>query len=415
MNTQFLPWGTTLSAMLLVAGTCIGGGMLVLPVASGIGGFWPSLLLMTICWFAMTSTALLLLEVSLWLEEGAHVITMSKRMLGKWGEAVSWVVYLFICYASIIAYTAGGGLQISDAIEGLTGFVLSKPLSCFLFILLFGLVIDMGAAIVGRVNAILVIAMIISYLGIIGMGFKEVKAHFLQHRNWNNSILALPILLTSFSFQTMVPSLTPYLKRNAQALRWAVIGGTSITFVVYLIWQWLVMGTVPVHGPNSLVQALENGEPATRYLRGAVAGEWLPFFAEYFAFFALVTSFLGTGLGLVDFLSDGLSIKKNVRGRLLIGMLILIPTLFFAIFFDRVFFAALDLTGAYGDTILNGFIPILMVWVGRYHLKQASELRLPGGKPVLILLAIIFASSIVVEILANFGYLSSTHIHVTPI
>lgn len=71
-----------LSAMFLVAGTCIGGGMLALPVATGVSGFFPSIAIMLVCWLAMTITALLLIEVSLWMEEGVHLISMTSRILG---------------------------------------------------------------------------------------------------------------------------------------------------------------------------------------------------------------------------------------------------------------------------------------------------------------------------------------------
>ena len=57
---------SVLSVVCLVAGTCIGGGMLALPVATGVAGFFPSILTMLFCWAAMTASALLLLEASLW-------------------------------------------------------------------------------------------------------------------------------------------------------------------------------------------------------------------------------------------------------------------------------------------------------------------------------------------------------------
>ena len=84
--------GRLFSAICLVAGTCIGGGMLALPVATGISGFIPSTFIMALCWIAMTASALLLLEVNLWMKEGAHVITMASTILGPVGRVVSWCV-----------------------------------------------------------------------------------------------------------------------------------------------------------------------------------------------------------------------------------------------------------------------------------------------------------------------------------
>ncbi|HEY4832508.1 MAG TPA: aromatic amino acid transport family protein, partial [Waddliaceae bacterium] len=208
-----------MSATFLVAGTCVGGGMLALPIATGISGFLPSIAVMAMCWFVMTFTALLLLEVSLWMEEGVHIITMTSRILGPMGRAVSWLLYLFICYASNVAYTAGGGIQIASALRLFFDWNVSREIGCLIFILLFGSFFYIGSWLVGRINTIVFIGMVAAYFWLVIMGVDEVKTSNLLNQQWKYSLIALPLLLTSFSFQTMVPSLTPYLKRNVTGLK----------------------------------------------------------------------------------------------------------------------------------------------------------------------------------------------------
>lgn len=411
MNNQEAPTrGSLISAMFLVAGTCIGGGMLALPVATGISGLLPSLAIMGICWLAMTLSALLLLEVSLWMEEGAHVITMTSRLLGFPGKVASWLLYLFICYASIVAYTAGGGSQISQVFQNYLHLPVSKELGCIIFIVAFGVILDFGTQVVGRVNAILFTAMIFSYFLLVGMGLDEVKLSLLKHEYWTPSLLAVPLMLTTFSFQTMVPSLTPYLKRHAGALRTAIIGGTTITFLAYAVWQWLILGIVPVEGEHGLMAALAAGEPPTQFLREHVNGDWVVAVAEFFAFFAIVTSFLGIALGLFDFLADGLHIKKQGFGKLALAALIIVPTLIFATQFERIFLVAMETSGGIGDSILNGMMPVMMVWIGRYRLGYGNNgYSLWGGKPILIFIFLFFLAAFIIQILAytidvNFFY-----------
>lgn len=389
-----------LSAIFLVAGTCVGGGMLALPVATGVSGFFPSIAIMLICWLAMTVTALLLIEVSLWMEEGVHLISMTARILGAPGKIVSWFLYLFICYASLIAYTAGGGVQVALAINDYFNIPMLKEYGAILFIVVFGSVIYFGSRIVGRVNAVLFTAMVAAYFALVGLGAHEVKSDLLFHHQWSGSLMAVPLLLTAFSFQTMVPSLTPYLKSNVKALRWAVIGGTTVAFVIYAVWQSLILGIVPVEGTNGLAEALARGEPATQFLREHVEGRWISNIAEYFAFFAIVTSFLGIALGLFDFLADGLKIKKEGVGKLTLGILIVVPTIICATQFERVFLVALEISGGFGDSILNGIIPVLMVWIGRYHLNlgKDSQFRLPGGKVLLSFVFVFFLCTLSLEI-----------------
>jgi len=400
-------WGTVVAAMFLVAGTCIGGGMLALPLATGIPGFFPSLIVMVFCWIAMTMSALLLLEVTLWMEEGVHVITMTSRILGKPGRIASWILYLFIAYASIVAYTAAAGGQISRLMDNFFNFSVSQEWGCLIFLLLFGLIVDFGTALVGRINAILFMAMIAAYCAMVGLGIPEIQKDLLLQHQWSGAWLSVPLLLTAFSFQTMVPSLTPYLHKNALKLRWAIVGGTGIAFVVYAIWQGMIMGIVPVEGSKGLAASLARGEPITQFLGEHTNSMWISIIAHFFAFFAIVTSFLGITLGLFDFLSDGLHIPKKGWGKIGLGLLIVIPTLFFATQFERVFFIALDATGGFGDTILNGIMPVLMVWIGRYWLGYQGPYRLIGGKVTLILLFIGFSAAFLMSVAALFGLMPS--------
>ncbi len=396
--------GRTISAMLLVTGTTIGGGMLALPVATGLNGFLPSLAIMALSCFFMTVTALLLLEATLWFEEGAHMMTMTSKLLGRWGKIISTIVYLFICYASTVAYTAGGGVQVASALNYYFNFDISKDLGAALFLAVFYFVIYLGNRIVGRVNTVLFVAMIAAYVLLVGVGIDEIRLSLLQFRAWKGALFAVPLLLTSFSFQTMVPSLVPYLNRNMKLLRGAVIGGTLFTFAIYAIWQALVLGIIPVNGENGLAQAFTEGVPATVYLRDHAIGSWITAIAEFFAFFAIGTSFLGITFGLVDFLSDGLHIKKEGVGKITLALLVIIPTIVIATQFERAFMIAMDTSGGFGDTVLNGMIPVLMIWVGRYKLGYKSESALPGGKTLLITVFFFFLCAFAIEGASQLGY-----------
>lgn len=404
---QTFPMGNVISAMFLVAGTCIGGGMLALPVATGVSGFVPSLVVMFICCAAMTFTALLLLEASLWMEEGVHVITMTTRILGTPGRILSWILFLFISYASIIAYTAGAGVQIASAIQHFFHYPAGLEIGALVFILVFGLAILLGGLFVGRLNSILFIAMIAAYVCLVGMGIDQVNPEYLLQHQWSGSILAVPLFLTAFSFQTMVPSLVPILKKNASALRFAIVGGTVIAFLIYAIWQYLILGVVPVDGPHGLAAALAKGEPATQFLHEHEVSRWFVIVAQYFAFFAIVTSFLGIALGLYDFLADGLKVSKKGWGVVILGALLIIPTYLCAVNFERIFLIALESSGGYGDSILNGIMPVLMVWIGRYKLGYCEGKRVPGGKILLFLVLCFFTFTLTLQILSHTGLLSS--------
>ncbi|MEK7339366.1 MAG: aromatic amino acid transport family protein, partial [Verrucomicrobiota bacterium] len=69
---------------------------------------------------------------------------------------------------------------------------------------------------------------------------------------------------------------------------------------------WIVLGSVPLQGSGGLQEAFTKGQAATEALYAIVSNFYFIALAESFAFFALVTSYLGIALGLFDFLRDGL-------------------------------------------------------------------------------------------------------------
>lgn len=380
--------GHILGAIFLIAGTCIGGGMLALPVMTAQIGFFPSTVLMAVCWLFMTATALLYAEASLWMEPGAHVLTISTKLLGRPGKVIAGVIYLFIAYASLVAYISGGAELVTESCHQYFGWQMPTWGAALAFCLLFGFVIDMGAEAVGRVNTILFVALLVAYVVLVALGTGEIRASLLTQVSWISSFSILPLMLTIFSFQAIVPSLTPYLKRDAYWIKRCIFLGTTVAFLVYLIWQWIVLGTVELEGPQGLIIAKEQGRAVTTFFRGAVSQAFLADIAEAFAFFALVTSFLGIAWGLFDFLADGLRIERRGVKKIFLALLVVIPSLLCALNYPRAFLVALDTTGGFGDAILNGILPVLMVWVGRYHQKRSGMQAFRGGKAALIVVAL---------------------------
>lgn len=64
--------GKLIGGILLIAGSCIGSGMLGMPVMSAEGGFFPSVVLFTLAWAFMTLSGFVLLEANLWFERGGQ-------------------------------------------------------------------------------------------------------------------------------------------------------------------------------------------------------------------------------------------------------------------------------------------------------------------------------------------------------
>lgn len=388
----FHSMGHVLGGTFLIAGTTVGVGMLALPVATGEAGFFPSMTIYLLCWLFMLCTGLALLEVCQWMPKDANLITMAHRLLGPWGRGVCWVFYLFLFVTVMIAHVAGGG----DVIYEITAGRIPIWLADCAYVMCFAPIIYLGAHSVDRVNLILMAGVVISYCLFIFFSYKHVNTALLLQTNWSKAWMAIPIIFTAFTYQVIIPTLMTYMKRNVQKVRLAIILGTTIPLAIYLIWEMLILGIVPIEG---LHKARELGQNAVWPLKQLVGSSEIFNVGKAFAFFTLTTSYIALALAYFDFLSDGLKIKKTAINKLALCIVIFIPPLLISIGNPHIFFKALHFAGGYSCAILFGLFPPLMVWIGRYVKKQPTQPRmLPGGKFLLGLLILFILIEIGMEI-----------------
>lgn len=363
-----------IGGMLLIAGSCIGAGMLGLPVVSGLAGFFPSLLLFFLSWLFMTMTAFFLIEVGSWYTHQVNLLTMVERGLGVWGKVLCWITYLFLFYALLVAYISG--------IANLLFSTLAIPswMGAFFFVLLFGSIIAAGVRTVDLCNRGLMLGKLLFFALLIVLGLSMLKPPLLFRAAPSYMLAPLPILVIAFGFHNMIPSLFGYLQGDIKRLRRTILGGSILTLVLYLIWQVLVLGVVPF---DVLLQSFHLGEEASQAMARILTSPYMRLFSQGFAFFALLTSFLAQGLSLVHFLADGLKTKR--RQSLPLSLLALIPPLIPALISPHLFFAALNFAGGICAVILFGLLPAFMVWIGRYRRADTPPTReTPGGKGALI-------------------------------
>lgn len=378
----------TILAALLVAGTCIGGGALALPVLTADAGFVPSIAVFVISWFVMAATGLLYFEATLWMGGDTNIISMASATLGAPGRAFAWILYLFLFYCLTVAYMVGCGnlveLALNNAIPDWSGPIV--------FTLIFAPFIFLGARAVGWLNALFVAGLGVSYLLFMVSGFGHVDTDLLERASWSKVFKAFPIALLSFGFQGIVPTLARYLDFDKKKGVRAIVLGSFIPVIAYGIWQVLMLG---IFSKEALVDAQSRGLSPVLMLEDVLDNPFLITVGAWFAFFALTTSFFGVTLGLRDFLADGLGIEKNNRGKLILCLLIFVLPMIIAASYPTIFVEALQMAGLWGGTLLLGILPILIVWMGRYVLKMPGERLLRGGKTTLALLMLVLLAVLI--------------------
>lgn len=399
--------GSIIGGILLIGGSCVGAGMLALPILTGLSGFFPSMTMFFCAWAFMTITGLLMVEVNGWFQTQVNIVSMAGHTLGQFGRVLSWGLYLFLFYSLLVAYISGSGSLTSTYFGTYFSMKLPSWIGSTVFVAIFGSIVYMGTRTVDHWNRVFMFGKIFTYLAMVVLGVQYIKPHLLLRTEPSYAIFSLPVLIISFGYHNMIPTLTAYMKGDIQRVRKVILGGSLFALIVYLIWEIVVLGIVPPDGQWGLVASWKHGWQASEAVSGTLGITWVSSFAEGLAFFALLTSFVAQTLALVHFLADGFKVKGEKHESIPLCLLALAPPLFFSFLYPQLFIKALNFAGGICAVILFGILPAVMVWMGRYSKKTASSYQVKGGKPLLItvFLFALFILFFQISSMAGAGYI----------
>ncbi len=399
-----------LGSALLLAGTTIGAGMLALPLASSNLGFGLMLIVMVLMWALMAYSALVMLEVNLATQPGATLFTMARQTLGRRGQLIALAATLFLFYALTAAYIAGGASLMHDYIQELTATDLPQGYTTLGFTLLAGGFVYASTRMVDLANRLLFTLKIAAFISVILFLAPHVDSRQLHQLPTEQALLlaALPIVFTSFGFHGSIPSLIAYQKgQNAASpvlLRRIMLIGSAIPLAVYILWEIVTLGVVPV---NELQQMVAAGGSVGELIGalGSATGDprWIGNSLHLFSDLALVTSFLGVTLGLFDFLAEACQRPDTRSGRLQTALLTFVPPLLFALFYPRGFITALGYA-AIALVVLAIALPVTMCL--KLRREQHAGYRVAGGTGALLLALGIGIALIAIQLAASLGLIA---------
>lgn len=380
MNAKFI------GGILLIVGTAIGAGMLALPIAAAEVGFWNATFLLFFSWVIMTLGAFFILEVNLCLPPHSNIITMAKQTLGKGAEIITWLIYLLLFYSLISAYIAGGG-------DFLRGIILSAHIqipswvTTLLFTLILSIIVYKGIRTVDYVNRGLMFGKLGIFVLLVFLIIFFISPANLENGKSFYNTVTFTVMLTSFGYASIIPSLRVYFDDDAKKLRSVILVGSLIPLVCYLLWDLAIMGTIPRSGSHGLLAILNSKHSTTDLmvqLNQTLNTKTISILAHIFTSICLFTSFLGVALCLFDFLADGLRLEKVGKNKMILYIATFLPPVIIVLVNPGIFIKALSYAGVY-CMILLVLLPALMAWRGRYHKNFKSPFVVPGGKFILAL------------------------------
>ena len=392
----------TVGSTLLVAGTMIGAGMLAMPLTSAGIGFGFTLVLLLGLWALLTFSALLFVELYQTAESDAGIGTLAEQYFGKAGRIIATAVLIIFLYALIAAYISGGGSLLKDLLPESFG----DKVSILLFTVIFGSFIVIGTHSVDKINRVLFFVMLAAFAVVLSLMLPEIKFDNLMATPIDNALIisASPVFFTAFGFHGSIPSLNKYLDGNVKALRISILAGSAITLCAYILWQ---MSTHGLLTQNEFLQILKEDATLNGLVKATLAitgSNMIAGAVKLFSTLALVTSFLGVGLGLLECIEDLLKRSFNVTaGRISLGLLTFIPPLVFALFYPEGFILALGYAGqmfAFYAVVL----PVSLVWKAR-RTHTNLPYKVWGGNLTLIIVLVLGVIITSIPFAIRAGYL----------
>ena len=378
----------------MILGTSIGAGMIALPIAAAQENYLLSVLLLLGSWLVMALGAFALLEVNLWFGKGTNIISMARGTLGVPGQVVAWVVYLLLLYSLLAAYVSGISDVVHVIIQSLFKVTSPRWADALIAISTLGYVIYRGIHSVDMMNRLLMGSKLLIYVVLVLLLTGKINISNLSILDSHWTFDTIMVMVTSFGFANIIPSLVDYLDRDAKRIHRAVLIGSLIPMVMYAIWIAIIQGIVP---RAELLQIARQGHT----IAGLIASvqqhtsiTWLGFAANIFISICAFTSFLGVALSMVDFLADGLSINKQTAKGSIFYILTFIPPIIAVIFAPNIFIKGLSYAGIC-CIILLIILPLLMLLSGRHVKKYEHSYRVPGGN-VTVVIGLIIAMALLV-------------------
>ena len=392
----------TIGSTLLVAGTMIGAGMLAMPLTSAGIGFGFTLVLLLGLWALLTFSALLFVELYQTAESDAGIGTLAEQYFGKTGRVIATAVLIIFLYALIAAYISGGGSLLKDLLPESFG----DKVSILLFTVIFGSFIVIGTHSVDKINRVLFFVMLAAFVVVLSLMLPEIKFDNLMATPIDNALIisASPVFFTAFGFHGSIPSLNKYLGGNVKALRISILAGSAITLCAYILWQ---MSTHGLLTQNDFLQILKEDATLNGLVKATLAitgSNVIAGAVKLFSTLALVTSFLGVGLGLLECIEDLLKRSFNISaGRISLGLMTFIPPLVFSLFYPEGFILALGYAGqmfAFYAVVL----PVSLVWKAR-RTHTNLPYKVWGGNMTLIIVLVLGVIITSIPFAIRAGYL----------
>ena len=387
----------------IIASVCVGAGMLGLPSAgAGAWTSWSSLAII-LTMIIMTVSGWMLLEAFKPYELTASFNSVTKDLLGHKINIFNNLTVYFVGGILLYAYITSSGLILS----GLLG--INSQFASVLFVLVFSCFVWHSTRAVDRISVVLIAFMVLSFVfGVSGLA-ANIDATMLFHSLTEElgqapyALAMLPVALTSFGYHHSVASMRAYYGEEQKAKQ-AILGGTLIALALYLLWLLSIFGNLPRNAFGPIIAKGGDVDVLLGALASVIESKRVSNAINLFSMAAILSSFIGVGLGVFDYLADLFKFDNSRQGRAKSWGVTFLPPLVFSLLFPFGFVVAIGYAGA-AATVWACIIPALLAKKSRELAPQGGGFKAPGGQPMVVAVILFGVLTAIFHLMAMAGML----------
>ncbi|RIY31562.1 hypothetical protein CKF54_06495 [Psittacicella hinzii] len=290
-----------LGSMMMVAGSTIGAGMLVMPINSAYVGFGTTFLELVIFYFLMLIPALAIAEATQFAPQGTTVAGIMQRTFGFTGYISNNILLYVFAYSLACAYISGITNVLAELLSIPDGF---RKLFTVLCVIPLGFIVVISTRVSDLINRAMFYIMCLAFVVLVAISLTNINLDYLKASPVSTKAVynSIPIFFLAYGFHILIPSLSDYLERNVRDLKVALIGGLTIPFVIFTVWNLVV------HGQASQEQLIEFAQSKNvniaNLLTKGEENSYLGAAVTVFTLTALLTSFIGLTTALITTLKE---------------------------------------------------------------------------------------------------------------
>ncbi|MBI3034021.1 hypothetical protein HYY72_02585 [Candidatus Woesearchaeota archaeon] len=379
MKTRFL------ESIAILVGATIGAGILGIPYVVSKAGFWTGILVILVLGAATLLINLYMGEIALRTRGNHQLAGYAEKYTGRIGKNLASCFMILGIYGALTAYLIGVGNSASAILGGNT---IQYSL---IFFIIVGLVVWRGIKSIGKAELLITAALILVVIAIPAFSAGRMSLNNFSGFDIYRIMIPYGVVLFAFMGTPAIPAMKEELNSNRKLLRNAIIIGTLIPLVVYLLFPAAVIGLL------GNLDKLGDGERiATVALSRHIRPE-IGILANAFAVLAMTTSFIALSFALGKTFQEDyrLSRKKSFAITFAVPISIFMINAFVSV---TNFISILAIVGA----VTGGITGILIVAMHYKAIKSGDrkpEYSIPNNMLIMAILIIIFAAGILNELL----------------